>query len=124
MEYGGADAYECGGGEHGAVAGCHGESQQANHRDAHAHGQGVRLRPVIGIESDDGLEQRSSQLDSKSDKTNLAEIKMERVFEQRINRRHQRLQRVIQEMAKTDGKQNFEYSFRASVRLSLSLNGG
>src|SRR2546430_2958020 len=43
------------------VGGRHGKSQQTDHRDAHADGERVRLRPAVGVEAHDRLEQRSGQ---------------------------------------------------------------
>ena len=46
---------------------------------------------------------RSGHLRSESDAADLPVIEMKGPLEQRINRRHQRLNRVVQEMAETDG---------------------
>ena len=95
MKYGGADAHERGGGENRRVAGGQCKSQQASQCDAHANRQGIRLWPAVGIETDERLEDRGRQLQSERDQAHLAKIKMEGVLEQRIDRRDQRLQRVV-----------------------------
>src|SRR5713101_3500939 len=115
VKHGGADAHEGRGSENGSVAESQCQSQQSGQADAHAHRQGIRLRAVVGIETDKRLEDGGGQLQREGDQAHLAEIKMKRVLEERIDSGDQRLQRVIQEVAKANREKNFEDSLLASV---------
>src|SRR2546421_12029878 len=52
---------------------------------SHSDGQGIRLGATVRIETDEGLEDGSGQLQSKGDQAHLAEIKVEGVLEKRID---------------------------------------
>ena len=122
MKHGGTDAHECRSGKNGHVGGRHGKSQQTDHRDAHADGERVRLRPAVGVEAHDRLEQRSGQLQRKCNAANLSVIQMEAGFQQGINGGDQRLHRVIQKVAKADGKKNRKYCLRRRFGARLCLH--
>src|SRR6267378_2106817 len=96
VEHGGADADEGRGGENCAKARSHCEGQQTNKCNSHSDGQGIRLGTTVRIETDEGLEDGSGQLQSKGDQAHLAEIKVEGVLEKRINGGDQGLNSVIQ----------------------------
>src|SRR5207302_3432126 len=96
VEHGRADADEGRGGENCAEARSHREGQQTNKCNSHSDGQGIRLGPTVGIETDEGLENGSGQLQSKGDQAHLAEIEMEGVLEKRINGGDHGLNSVIQ----------------------------
>jgi len=82
------------------------------------------LRAAIRIETDERLEDGGRQLQREGDQAYLAEIKMEGVLEKRIDRGDQRLQRVVQEMAETDGEKNLEDGLLAGVCRSSCSNCG
>jgi len=118
MEHRRTDAHEGSSDKNGEVGGSHGKGQQTNHGDAHANRERVRLRPAVGVEPHDRLKQRSGQLQREGDPPNLSVIQMEAGFQQRINRRNQRLHRVIQQMTEADGEKNRKNGFRGGFRAS------
>src|SRR5260221_2518967 len=60
---------------------------------------------LVRINPNDRLENRSDRLKSQRDKSDLGETEFERFFEQRVERRDQRLDGVVQEMTETQGEQ-------------------
>src|SRR5260370_2866449 len=123
VEYRGADAHERRGGENCAEARSHCKSQQTNQCNSHAYGKGIRLRAAVGIKADERLEDGGGHLRYERDQTHLTEIQMEGVLQERVDRRDQRLQRIVQEVAKADGQKNFEDGFLARVCRSGCWNG-
>src|SRR5258708_30211685 len=69
----------------------------------------------IAVQPNQRLQQRSGKSSSKRNQTDLPEIQTKRIAQKRINRRQQRLHRVIQQMTKTNSQQNLENSFRPSI---------
>ena len=61
---------------------------------------------AVGVEPDQGLEQGSGDLVGQRDQTDLREGEMERALEQRIDRKDQRLDHVVQKMRKADGAEH------------------
>src|SRR5260370_190754 len=55
VEHRGADAHEGRGSEDSSVAGGQRQSQQASQADAHAYSARIRLRPAVGIKTDERL---------------------------------------------------------------------
>jgi len=108
MKHRGADSHQRCSNEHRSVAGSDGEREQSNHGDAHAHGEGVGLRAAVGVQTDDGLEQGSSQLRSERNAADLPVVEMKSVAQHGVDGRKERLHRVVQQVAKADGKQNGE----------------
>ena len=82
---------------------------QADEGRRHAERERERLRMFVGERADDGLKQRSRELVRQSDQPDVAVIKPERVFQDRINRGDQRLQRIVDEMSETQREENPEY---------------
>jgi hypothetical protein len=82
------------------------KQQNAGQSQRHADRKRIRRRVRVGIDSDDGLENRSGHLKRKRDQSDLPEIEMVRRFENRVNGRYDRLQRVIQQVAHTDRHQD------------------
>jgi len=76
------------------------------------------LRAAVGVQAHERLEDGGGQLQREGNQAHLAEIKMEGILQERIDRGDQRLQRVVQEVAETDGEKNFEDGFLASVSRS------
>jgi len=70
---------------------------------------------AVAVEPDERLQQRCGEGGGEGDQAYLAEVQMEGVAQQRINRGQQRLHRVVEKMAKADGQQNFENGFFAGV---------
>src|SRR5882762_9236420 len=69
----------------------------------------------IAVQPNQRLQQRSRKSGSERNQTDLSEIQMKRIAQKRINRRQQRLHRVIQQMTKANSQQNLKYSFRSSI---------
>jgi hypothetical protein len=63
---------------------------------------------TVTVEADERLEQRSSNRGGKSDHTDLAIVQAKGVSKQRIKSREKGLHRVVEQMADTDGEQDFE----------------
>src|SRR5437660_2638151 len=69
----------------------------------------------IAIKPNQRLQQRSRKSSSKRNQTDLPKIQTKRIAQKRINRRQQRLHRVIQQMTKADSQQNLKNSFGSSI---------
>ena len=63
---------------------------------------------LVGIEADDGLEERAGQLQDERDEANLREIELKVLFENRIDGRNQRLHHVVEQVAEAEGGEDFE----------------
>jgi hypothetical protein len=74
---------------------------------------------MVCIETDDGLQQGSGHLIRECDQAQLPEIQMERVLQNGIDGRDQRLHHVVKKMAEADRGQNSEDGllFYADLRL-------
>src|SRR5260370_20454445 len=103
VEHRGADAHEGRGSEDSSVAGGQRQSQQASQADAHAYSEGIRLRPAVGIKTDERLKDRGGQLQREGDPAHLAQIAMEGGFGVRLYSGGPRLQRVVHEVAEGVG---------------------
>lgn len=101
-----ADAEEGGAGEEHEEPRSEGRYGQPNERASHAERQRIGLRPMIGIETDDGLQQRSDALINQRDKADLPESKIETALENGIDRRQQRRRQVIEQMTEADRGKN------------------
>src|SRR5258707_15691593 len=66
----------------------------------------------ITLQPNQRLQQRSRESRGERNQTDLPEIQTKRIAQKRINRRQQRLHRVIQQMAKTNSQQNLKNRFR------------
>src|ERR1700686_1641703 len=116
MKHGRANAHQPRRHQHGDVTRRQRQCYQTDQRDAHADRQKIRFVMFVAVQADPRLQQRCRECSGERNQSNLPEIQMKRVAQQRINRRQQRLHRVIQQMAKTDRQQNFKNSLRASIR--------
>ena len=93
------------------------EQHHAAQREHHARGERVRLRPPIGVEADQRLQQRRRDLVHERDQTDLAEAQTEVLLEDRIDRRQQRLHHVVQQMAEAEaGEDACSHFVRARIR--------
>jgi hypothetical protein len=85
-----------------------GHQQQAGQREAHADHQGIGLRPAVGVEPDQRLQHRGRALEGQRDQADLAERKGVGILENGIQRRHQRLHHVVQQMAEAEREDDRE----------------
>ena len=85
-----------------------GESEQdeSDEREAHSDGERVRLWPTIGVETDERLQDRGGELIHQCDQADVSEVELERFLQHGINRRDQRLHRVVQQVRETEGREN------------------
>ena len=60
---------------------------------------------TVGIQSDEGLENRGSQLEDQRNQTNLRKRKTVQILQQGVQCRNNRLNHVIQQMASPHGEQ-------------------
>src|SRR5205814_6622274 len=101
MKNGGAHSDQRRGQDDHPEASGKGENRQSAQGQAHSPGERKRLRPPIGIETNAWLEDRSRHLKGESDEADLHETQVETRFEQGVNRRNERLDRVIEQVRKT-----------------------
>src|ERR1700741_1382460 len=73
---------------------------------------------MIGVQSDDRLQHRCGDLERESDQTDLSEIELKGILQDRIYRRDKRLNRVVKQVRKAGGNKNrqngFVFRFRQS----------
>ena len=60
--------------------------------------QGIRLRPPVGNHANHRLQHRGGELECQRDQADLAEIEPVRILQNRVERRHQRLVHVVQQV--------------------------
>ena len=82
------------------------QRQQPQQRETHARRQRVRLRVPVGILPHKRLEDGRRQLKYQRDDTNLREGKAETILQQGVHGGDNRLNHIVQQMAKTHGKQH------------------
>ena len=92
------------------------ENGQPAQGQAHPPREGERSRPTIRIESNARLQNGRSHLEAERDQTDLDEAEMEARFEQWIDRRDERLDRVVEQVRKTDRKKNGKHSWVGCAR--------
>ena len=80
--------------DHGVVGGV-GEKDEPAQSKTHPAGEGIGFRPPIGIPTDERLQDRSGHLKGERDQPDLYETELKAGLEQRINRRDERLNRVV-----------------------------
>ncbi len=85
------------------------QQDQAAEARAHPDGQRVGLRPLVGVDADERLQQRCRHLEGESDQPDLSVVEGERVLEDRVDRRQQRLDRVVEEVRDAERDQDREY---------------
>ena len=62
----------------------------------------------VGVDPNDGLEDRRAHLIGKGDRADLHEAQRELTLENRVNGDDQRLNHVVEKMRKADRAENFE----------------
>jgi hypothetical protein len=72
-----------------------GEKGKTNEAESHADRQGERAGSLIGVKADQWLHDRSGQLECKGDQADLPEVQGEHAFQDRVDRRQQRLNDVV-----------------------------
>ena len=63
---------------------------------------------AVGVDADEGLEQRGGELEGEGDEADLAVVEREGLLEQRIDRRQQRLDRVVEKVRDAEADQHRE----------------
>ena len=105
------------------VMGRMGEKDESGQGQTHPAGERVRLRPSIGVEANERLQDRRGHLKSERDQTDLDEAEMKARLQQWIDRRDERLNRVVEEMGKADREKDREdkrlRASSGSLRLAL-----
>ncbi len=90
-----------------------GEDDEADERETHPERERVGLRPAIGVEPHKRLEKRGGELVHERDQSDVPEVELERVFQNRINRRDERLHGVVEQMRETErGQDGHDRSIR------------
>src|SRR5258706_2508596 len=92
------------------------QRHQADQRNPHADRQKLWFVMFITVQSNRRLQERCSESSSERDQPDLPKIETKRIAQQRINRRQQRLHRVIKQMTHTTSQQNLKNSFRPRLR--------
>ena len=95
--------------------------QQADQGEAHADDKRKRLRPAVRERADQRLQQRCAHLEGERQQADLAEVEAVIVLEDRVDRRKQRLDQVVQHMRYADGGQDGD---RDSLRRNLDGSSG
>ncbi len=102
------DAHQCGTGEQRDKGRRESNGSKPYKHARHAERQRIGLRPAIGEETDDGLQERCDALINEGQKTDLAEGKIEPALENRINGRQQRCRQIIEQVAEGNRGKNRE----------------
>ena len=90
---------------HGEVA-RQSQQHQAGERKAHPHGQGIGFRIPVRIEPDQRLQEGSGQLVGQGDQADLGKAEVKGRFQERVDRRQQRLHRVVEQVRKAEREKN------------------
>jgi hypothetical protein len=99
VKHGRANPDQGGRREHHAVVACDRQQQQSRQREAHADGERLRRGAAIGVVADHRLQQRRRRLVDQRDQADVAEVELKRLLEDRVDRRQQRLDHVVEQMA-------------------------
>ena len=98
MENRGPRADQCRRRQHAGVIRREGQGHDADQREAHARAERIRLRMLVGINTDDGLQEGCASLIGQRDGADLHETQVKFPLEQGINRHDQRLHHVVEEV--------------------------
>src|SRR5579862_7999183 len=101
-----AHADHAGSNKHSAVTRRQRERDKPNEADAHADHKRVGFGISIRVKPDDGLQDGADHLKGKSDESYLRKAQVERILEERIDRRQERLDGIIEQMAKAQREQD------------------
>ena len=94
----------------------HRQAEQACQGEHHPDRQRPGQLAPVGVQPDQRLQQRTRGLEGEGQQANLPERQVEAALEQRIDRRKQRLHRVVQQVAQGDDQQHRERRPRGRVR--------
>jgi hypothetical protein len=83
-----------------------GKEQHAGAGEGHAGDQRIGHRPAVGDEADDRLEQRSGGVEGEGDEADLGVGQREGFAQNRVERRQQRLDGVVEEMREADREED------------------
>ena len=81
------------------------EQDQADQGKPHADHEGKRLWPPVRIEADKRLKHRRGELKGQGNQADLGETQLEGFLQERVDRREQRLDHVVEEMAEAQRPQ-------------------
>src|SRR3954469_1520892 len=84
------------------------EQNEADESGGHAEREGERLRMFVRERADEWLEQRSGELIREGDQADVTVVEAQRRFQDRINRRNERLERVVYEMGEAQREKDPE----------------
>ncbi len=104
----GADADERRAAEQHDIMLREGEQQQSAEREGHADRQRIGARIAVRIEADEGLQKGAGELEGERDQPDLAEVEPKRGFDDRIDGRQERLNRIVQKMREAQRHQHGE----------------
>lgn len=88
MKNGGAQADRGGRGQDAAITWSQRELDEAQEGYAHSQDEGVRPWILIGVKSNEGLENGADHLKGEGNEPNPGKTQVERVFKQGVNRRN------------------------------------
>lgn len=98
MEYRRAQPDQRGGEQDHRVARRESERQQPEQRRAHAGNHRIGPGALVGQPAEQRLQQGRRHLEGQRDQADLAEIELEVLFDQRVERRDHRLKQIVQQM--------------------------
>ena len=93
------------------------QRDQARHRKSHADDHRIGHRLFVGIMADHRLEHRAAHLENKGQHADLREIELIIGFDNRINRRQQGLDGVVDQMSDAQRDQDRVYRFVLGHRI-------
>ena len=111
----GAEADERGGDQHQRKSVRDGEQGNAAERKHHTGGEGERLRVAVGVEADERLQDRSRELERERDEPDLCEGDVQFILEDRIQRREERLNRIVDQVSAAYGDDDGQDGDRAGA---------
>ncbi len=96
------------------------KQDQADQRRSHPKRERERLRTFVGERADERLQQRRAELVRQGDQADVAVVEPQLRFQDRVDRRDQRLERVVYEMGEAEREENAEHR-RGRDRTRLDL---
>ena len=87
----------------------HREGYQPEQCKAHPYCQCIRLRPFVRKRTYKWLKHRRTHLECKCNEPDLRKTEVERIFHHRVNRRNERLHRVVQQVGEAQRQKDWKY---------------
>ena len=103
-----AHADQHGGEQDGGICRGSGHQEKADQGEADAGGERIRLRAAIGIQAHEGLQHGRRALEGQGDEADLAEGQAVGALEDGVERGHQRLHHVVQQVAEAQRQDDRE----------------